>query len=448
MVGQQIQLTATTTEAGNILTTPVAWTSSNTAVVTVTSSGLVMALTLGQVTITAMSEGQSGMAALTTTTGLMFAMISAGSNHTCGVTLDGIAYCWGDNSSGQLGNGAKTNSPTPIPVSGALSFAMVSAGGHHTCGVTGLPTNPPPVAGAVYCWGDNSFGQLGNGTTINSPTPVAVSGGGMFTTVSAGSQHTCDTLVNTGLQYCWGDNTFGQLGNGTTTSTTTPVAIVNSPPLRRVSAGTSHTCGVYAPGGNPNIPEVLCWGDNSAGQFGNGTTISSNIPIGLFSAFFISAGTLYSCATNIGSGWCSGNNTYGQLGNGTTKSSSNLVAVQLPQGSSGADFSLDISAGARHACGAVSTIEGQPAYCWGDNSAGQLGNGTTTNSATPVVVVGGLNFLTVSAGGSHTCGIALQFPINPPTSGAVYCWGDNSSGQLGNSWTMSSSVPVNVAGSP
>lgn len=133
MVGQQIQMRATTADAmGNVLTgRAVTWASSNTAVATVSSTGLVMALALGQATITAASEGQSGTAALTTTTGLPFATVSAGSRHTCGLTPSGAAYCWGDNSSGQLGNGTTTNSATPVPVSGALSFATVSAGGNH-----------------------------------------------------------------------------------------------------------------------------------------------------------------------------------------------------------------------------------------------------------------------------------------------------------------------------
>lgn len=452
MVGQQIQLSATTTDAmGNVLSgRAVTWTSNNTALATVDATGLVKALALGQVAITATSEGQSGTANVTTTVGLLFASVSAGANHTCGVTPDGVGYCWGDNSSGQLGNGTLTNSATPVPVSGALSFQSISAGGRHTCGVTSYPTNISLAGGAVYCWGDNSSGQLGNGTLTNSATPVVVLGGGTFRFVSAGSQHTCDVSTGAAL-YCWGDNTFGQLGNGTRTSATMPVA-VSGGPTNLVSAGSSHTCGAdimfgHAIGGSA----VYCWGDNSAGQLGNGTMTSSNVPVLVTSlgipSSSVTAGTLFSCTRYhfSSNARCWGINTDGQLGNGTANSSSLPVAVVLPTSATAPAFdSGSISAGAKHACSGTS--EHTTLYCWGNNSSGQLGDGTTTNHATPTVVAGDLAFYSVSSGGRHTCGVTAgifnQFDF---VSGAVYCWGDNSSGQLGNSWTTSSSVPVNVA---
>src|SRR5208283_789402 len=156
MFAEQIQLTATTTNAKD----PVTWSSSNTAVATVNATGLVMAslLNLGQVTITATSGEASGTATLTITRGIVFLNVSSGSNHTCGVggvpgsIAYNVAYCWGDNSSGQLGNGTTINSATPVPVSGGLSFSTVSAGGNQTCGLT--------TDGVTYCWGDNSSGQL------------------------------------------------------------------------------------------------------------------------------------------------------------------------------------------------------------------------------------------------------------------------------------------------
>jgi hypothetical protein len=161
----------------------------------------------------------------------------------------------------------------------------------------------------------------------------------------------------------------------------------------------------------------------------------------------VSAGTLYSCGLGFNTGYCWGNNSAGQLGNGTVTSSSVPVAV-----SGGLNFADRISTGAHHACGPVNTfangIQFSYAYCWGDNSFGQLGNGTTTNNATPIVVAGGLNFRTVSAGGRHTCGLTSSLPSSPTAGGAAYCWGDNSSGQLGNGTTTSSSVPFNVAGQP
>jgi alpha-tubulin suppressor-like RCC1 family protein len=447
MVGQQIQLGATTTDAmGNVLTGRlVTWASSNTAVATVTSTGLVMALALGNATITATSEGQSGTAALTTTTGLMFAMVSAGSRHTCGLTPSGVAYCWGDNSSGQLGNGTTTNSATPVPVSGALIFVSVSNGGNHTCGAT--PGGP--AGGAAYCWGDNSSGQLGDGTMTNTATPVPVAGGRSFLTVSAGGRHTCGV---SGPVACWGDNSSGQLGNGTLTNSSVPVFALlpnGLQPVETVSAGNNHTCAIERRGGFAGILFVFCWGDNSSGQLGNGTMTNSATPVSVSTsqAGLLSAGTLYSCALGFPSAAsCWGNNGAGQLGNGTTVNSATPVPV------SGALIFPSVSTGALHACGPVnSSVNGTAfsyAYCWGDNSSGQLGNGTTTNSAMPIVVAGGLNFAVVSAGGRHTCGvIGIASNLRSPTAaGAVYCWGDNTFGQLGNGWTTSTPVPVNVAG--
>jgi alpha-tubulin suppressor-like RCC1 family protein len=171
--------------------------------------------------------------------------------------------------------------------------------------------------------------------------------------------------------------------------------------------------------------------------------------VGNYGAVHLSAGTLFTCASDyaVAPAICWGNNVVGQLGNGTMTNSASPVNV-----SGGLNF-LSVSAGAMHACGPVlgtsNGLASTYAYCWGDNSSGQLGNGTMADSATPIVVAGGLNFAMVSAGGHHTCAVYAGNPPSIPTaSGAVYCWGDNSFGQLGNSWTMSSSVPVNVAGSP
>src|SRR5437016_41827 len=143
-----------------------------------------------------------------------FARVSAGGVHTCGVTSGGAGYCWGSNSVGQLGDGTTTNRSSPVPVGGGVSFAAVgAAGGAHTCGVT--------AGGVAYCWGCNSNGQLGDGTTTDRSTPVLVAGGVSFAAVSAGSYHTCG-LTAAGAVYCWGVNITGQLGAGTTTTRLTP----------------------------------------------------------------------------------------------------------------------------------------------------------------------------------------------------------------------------------
>src|SRR6266566_4988482 len=165
--------------------------------------------------------------------------ISAGYYHSCGVTPGGAAYCWGENS-GELGNGTNTDSPTPVAVSGGLTFASISAGFMATCGVT--------TSGAAYCWGDNYSGEGGTGTTGGtSYSPVAVSGGLTLAAVSAGYHHTC-AVTPAGTAYCWGYNSSGALGNGTTTSSAIPVAVSGGLTFAAVRAGNDHTCGVTPSG--------------------------------------------------------------------------------------------------------------------------------------------------------------------------------------------------------
>jgi alpha-tubulin suppressor-like RCC1 family protein len=272
--------------------------------------------------------------------GLRFAMVSAGFTHTCGVTTEGTAYCWGYNYAGQLGNGTATTvpQPSPVAVAGGLRFAKVSAGFEHTCGVT--------TGGAAYCWGHSGYGQLGNGDRAGpescnqlnadpcSMTPAAVVGGLSFATVSAGGLHTCGVTTE-GAAYCWGDNTYGQLGNGNRVGpencpfgacSAAPVAVVSGLSFAMVSAENLNTCGVTT--GNA----AYCWGYNF----------------------------------------------YGQLGDGTKTDRTSPVAV-----AGGLGFT-SVSTGGYHTCGL--TTEGA-AYCWGYNSVGQLGDGTTNGSPVPVRVV-------------------------------------------------------------
>ena len=370
-------------------------------------------------TLTASATGVTGVTSTAfNVTAPEWATISAGAAYTCGVTTSGTAYCWGEGGYGQLGNGTFTNSsPTPMAVSGGLTFATVSAGTSlTTCGVT--------TAGAAYCWGVNSEGEFGSGTATDSPTPVAVSGGLTFATVSAGTAYTCG-VTTAGAAYCWGRNGFGQLGNGTTTSSTTPVAVSGGLTFVAVSAGPEATCGVTTAGA------AYCWGRNGSGELGNGATTSSTTPVavsgGLTFAAVSAVTQSNTCGvTTAGAAYCWGVNFFGELGNGTTTSSATPVAV-----SGGLTFAT-VSAGGHFGatCG-VTTVGA--AYCWGYNLEGQLGNGTTTSSATPVAVSGGLTFAMVSAG---ACGVT--------TAGVAYCWGDNGAGQFGNGTTTGSSIPVVV----
>jgi len=342
--------------------------------------------------------------------------LSAGFLFTCGVTTSGVAYCWGNNGVGELGNGTTTNTATtPVAVSGGLSFATVSASGSYgdACGVT--------TSGAAYCWG---LGALGNGSTTLSRTPVAVSGGLSFATVSVGLSSACG-VTTSGVAYCWGDNSLGELGNGDTTYSATPVAVSGGLSFGTITAGGWSTCGVTIGGA------AYCWGTGSLGNdtanFGVVTPLAVS---GGLSFATVSSGVGQVCgATTGGAAYCWGGNDYGELGNGSTTFSPTPVAV-----SGGLSFAT-VSSGSSFTCGVTT---GGAAFCWGYNADGELGNGTTTNSATPVAVSGGLSFATVSAGSKFACGVT--------TGGAAYCWGSNVFGQFGNGSTTNSLTPVAVLG--
>ncbi len=338
---------------------------------------------------------------------ILFTSLSAGGSHVCGVTTTGAAYCWGRGSVGQLGNGlVNTSSSRPVAVLGGLTFASISAGGsEHTCGVT--------TTGAAYCWGSNAFGQFGNGTTTGSATPVLVSGGLSWASVSAGGNFSCG-LTTGGAAYCWGDNSSGRLGNGSFASSSTPAPVAGGLSWSSVSAGPfGHACGVTSGAG-----AAYCWG----------SIMASNIPLAIAGGLTFasaSAGFDQACGlTTAQSAFCWGSNSAGQLGNGTTTGGLNPVAVSgglafaavsagSPSGFVGGTFS--------HSCGVTT---GGAGYCWGDNALGELGNGTSTRSTVPVAVSGGLSFASLSAGGAFSCGIT--------TGGEAYCWGVNApSGQLG-----------------
>ena len=412
-----VRLTATLRDAtGRAIGGPITWVSQNPAVATVDANGLVTGVETGSAVVSATSGGVSGFATITAT------MIEFASVHAaCGLSTSGAAYCWGDNYFGQLGNGSTTHSAVPVAVIGGLTFTTVTASGSHTCGLT--------TTGAAYCWGYNAYGQLGNGSTTHSPVPVPVVGGLTFMTVIVGGINTC-AVTTTGAAYCWGHNGHGQLGNSSTTHSAVPVAVIGGLTFTTVTASGSHTCGVTTTGA------AYCWGYNNYGELGNGSTTSSAVPVavigGLTFTTLTAGGGSQTCGlTTTGAAYCWGYNGEGQLGNGSTTHSAVPVAVI-----DGLTFTT-LTVGGVHACGVTTT---EAAYCWGRNNSGQLGNGSTTSSAVPVAVIGGLTFTTVTAGQNYACGLA--------TTGAAYCWGYNGAGWLGDGTFSSSTVPVKVAGQP
>ncbi len=409
---------------GNPMTADVTWSSSDESVAIVDQSGLVTAVSQGIAIITASIESVSGSATLIVEEPVEegVVLVSAGDSHSCAIDEDGVAFCWGLGSSGQLGNGFLVNRFTPFPVAGGHTFTAIATAETHSCGIT--------TTGQTYCWGLNNVGQLGDGTTIAQASPSLVDGGLTFTSIVAGAFHTCALTAN-GEAYCWGFSMSGALGNGTTAVRTSPTAVSGGHTFTSLTAGRSHTCGLTTAGG------TYCWGLNSSGQVGDGSTVNKFIPtqvMGGLTFASISAGDAHTCAlTSTGSAYCWGNADQGRLGMGDP----GALIHTSPQSVAGGQTFTAITAGEAHSCGITTSGE---AYCWGSNAGGRLGIGTTDPmSLVPAAVAGGLTFRSIDVG-DHSCAVT--------TTNAVYCWGPGGSGRLGNGSTVNQPAPTLVAAFP
>ena len=358
--------------------------------------------------------------------------VATGLSHTCAVNSIGGVLCWGDNAYGQLGNDARTfgsTNPYPRSVTGLSSdVKAIAAGDEHTCALT--------TVGVVKCWGSNAYGQLGDGTTTTQLTPITVTNliSGVQAIAAGGSQ-TC-ALTAVGGVKCWGN------------LVTTPADVQGlTSGVIAIAVGYMHACAVVgdaASGGG-----VRCWGANDTGQLGDGTTTFSSTPVdvvGLSSGVkAIAAGGApvdrftqggHTCAlTTDGAVKCWGWNDEGQLGDDST--TNRLTPVNVVGLSSGVQ---DITAGDKHTCALTGDLAGNTAgvKCWGENRYGQLGVGSTESYPTPVQVGGFTSGVQdIAAGGAHTCAVTAV--------GGLKCWGRNASGQLGNFTIGSQSLlPVNV----
>ena len=368
-----------------------------------------------------------------------FAQVSAGDYHSCGLTAAGKAYCWGSDLNGELGNGVGITGdqgvPSPVAAPPGVSFSFIGVGSSYTCALSGV--------GSAYCWGSDFNGRLGNGTAVTesqfTPSAVEMPAGVSFSALSVGPHHACG-LSSTGEAYCWGLDSFGQLGNGAgVTDPQVAPSAVEMPTgvtFSAIFAQSYHSCALGSDA------TTYCWGLDSAGQLGNGAALTSNqpaptavdMPPGVsFTA--IDMGSFHTCA--IGSdaeAYCWGWDGSGQLGNGaalTADQPSPGVVITPP----GVTF-VAIAGGDEVSCALAS---GGSLYCWGDDYEGRLGNGPAVTADQPVPVpvsAPGVVFTSISTGHDHSCAASTR---------AAYCWGYNSDRDLGDGTGLSRDVPTVVA---
>jgi alpha-tubulin suppressor-like RCC1 family protein len=360
----------------------------------------------------------------THTLGPAIADVAPGWVDTCALLTSGGVECWGDNQYGQLGDGTTTSSLIARPVKWITKATAVAVGRdrqEHACALL--------ASGAVKCWGQNFAGELGDGTTDPATRPVRVTGISTATALALAQGHSCAVLAS-GRVNCWGYNYHGELGNGTNSSSAIPVEVTGISTAVAIAANIYGSCALLGSGA------VQCWGDNTYGQLGNGTTVSSNTPVTASlggRATAIEGGLFFSCALLASETvQCWGDGP--ALGNGTLGGSSVPVTVL------GISTASAITTGAAHAC---AVLRNGWVQCWGANIYGSLGNGTTSPSAIPVRVAAINAPVRLMAGSFHTCALL--------SDGALRCWGGDDEGQLGNRRTTGQTPhpwPVNVIGTP
>lgn len=353
--------------------------------------------------------------------------ISAGENHTCILESNGEAYCWGDNSVGQLGNGSTKSSMRAVAVSGDLRFESISVGWDHTCGITG--------DNEAYCWGRGRYGRLGNGASENSLVPTAVAGGLSFDSVDAGLAHTCGITTDS-RAYCWGRGEDGILGNNSVESSPVPVPVSGGLTFGSIEAGSATTCGISTDG------DAYCWGASDFGALlGQGDDDRDRkLAPGLVAGGFdfepdtISVGLDHVCAINTADKViCWGRGRYGKLGIGPGDGLGVIENLRTPREIKGNISFASITTGLFQTCGIAT--DGK-AYCWGRNGSGQLGDGTTTMRLEPVAVSVDFEFKQIAIGDDHACGISAD--------DETYCWGNGSEGKLGTRSSDNKLTPTKV----
>ncbi len=348
--------------------------------------------------------------------------MAAGYSFSCALHAGGTVKCWGDNKYGQLGNGTAAASSTPVSVIGITGATALTAGFGHACALI--------ADGTVQCWGSNSSGELGDGTLsqnteVGSTLAVSVSDLSDAVAVAAGTDFTC-ALRSAGTVVCWGDDFYGELGNTMVMVSPTPVAVAGLDHAIAIAAGYDSACAALASGG------AICWGDNSEGQLGTpacpnptpGATYWCPTPPvmvpGLGGVAGLATANFGTCSWQSGGAAdCWGLDIGGYLGNG--QGALATTWGPYPPGSlSNVSGVTAVTMGQFHGC--ALTASGT-ALCWGQNHAGQIGNGGGSDVYTPAAVGSLFDVTAIAAGGDHTCAIAAGTTL--------YCWGANSWGELG-----------------
>ena len=393
---------------------PVRWSSADPGVATVDSlTGVVTGMSAGHTTVVAIGGGVSAAVPVYVDVlpGAAFSFgsvsLGSGANHLCALDTMGAAYCWGDNHAGAMGTGETAPSDVPIRHTGTRRYSGISVAHYATCAVEA-------ETGSVFCWGNNSHGQLGHHVTGTFATlwePTRVATAIRFAEVSSGGLATCGIEMQTRLGYCWGKG--GLVGDGTPAQRSSPSPIAGGRRFASVRAGPSHACGIEAGTGL-----AFCWGENAHGQLGDGTTTTRQAPVpvgGGIRFASISVGYDATCGVEAETGraYCWGTNSHGQVGDGSVSDRSAPTAVtgDLRFGS--------IDAGTGIACGVQATTG--TAFCWGHTLGGHGGESAGFHQPTPRVVGDGtLRFASVDAGGHHwlvrACGIQAD-------TGYLLCWG-------------------------
>jgi alpha-tubulin suppressor-like RCC1 family protein len=394
--------------------------------------GLVSLLTFGLV------AGMTVGAGASVTAQVVRPSVSEGTDHGCSLSDAGSVACWGKNSSGELGDGSTSDTSSPVSVVGLENAVAVTAGYDHSCALI--------AHGSVECWGRNANDQLGIGTatgpqTCNgfacSTTPVTVTGLAGVASVSAGDAHTCAVLANRSVK-CWGWGLNGDLGDGNGTNSATPVVVSGLTNATAVSAsGAAHSCALLMD------HTVACWGSNFYGQLGLGSTTGpqtcegfacSPVPVAV-------PGLTNVIAISLGD-----EHTCAVITDGTMKCWGGNYDGQLGDGTMtnrsspvtvvGITNAISVAAGVDHSC---ALLRNDTVDCWGLDNQGQLGDNTTTMSPTAVTVSSLTNASVIASGGSSSCAIT--------TNPMIVCWGANGNGQLGNGTTTNASTPAVVTGS-